>query len=167
MELWLTGIVLKPRGLKGEVKVKPVTDYPEKFLSRKSYWVGGSPGDAVPLAVKHASLAGGFAWLFLEGVDSREKAEALAGRQLFIEASEAEPRKDDRAWLHELEGMKVLGAGRKEVGVLKEVLSMPAHEVYEIISGGRSVLVPAIEEFVEEISLEGRYIHVPRFDEFL
>ncbi|TCD48360.1 ribosome maturation factor RimM [Chlorobium sp. N1] len=167
MELWLTGIVLKPRGLKGEVKVKPVTDFPEKFLSRTSYWVGGSPETAVHRAVVSSSLSAGFAWLKLEGIDCREKAEAIVGQKLFIEESEVEPRMEERAWLHELEGMKVLGKGRKEVGILKEVLSMPAHEVYEVVSGGRSVLVPAIEEFVEEISLEGRYIYVPRFDEFL
>lgn len=167
MELWITGTILKPKGLKGEVKVMPVTDFPEKFLTRKSYWVGGSPEEAVRLEVRGAKLAGGFAWLFLEGIDSREKAEALAGRKLFIEESEAEGRSDDRAWLHELEGMKVLGADRREVGVLTDVLSMPAHEVYEILADGRKVLVPAIEEFVEEISLEGRYIHVPRFGEFL
>ncbi|MEI8032550.1 MAG: ribosome maturation factor RimM [Chlorobiaceae bacterium] len=167
MELYLTGIILKPKGLKGEVKVEPVTDFPESFLSRKEYYAGRSRESVVTLKVAKASIAGGFAWLFFEGVDSREKAEALTGLQLFVEESELLLQPDNRAYLHELVGMKVLDRDRREVGIVTDVLQMPAHEVYEVQVSGRKILLPAIDEFVEEISMTQRHIVVPRFDEFL
>jgi len=167
LDLWLTGTVLKPRGLKGELKVQPVTDFPDRFLSRKKYFAGRQPETVVPVNVKSATLSQGFAWLFFEGVDSREKAQEMAGMHLYIEEKECAPRPQNRAWLHELEGMRVKGRDGVEVGVLTAILPMPAHEVYEVRTGNGTVLIPAIDEFIDEISLEGGYMVVPRFDEFL
>jgi len=167
MELYLTGIILKPKGLKGEVKVEPVTDFPESFLSRKEYFAGVSVDSVERLKVQKAVLAGGFAWLFFEGVDSMEKAERLSGWKLFIEESQLLPQPPERAYLHEIIGMKVLDRTRREVGVITNVLDMPAHEVYEVLVGKKKILLPAIEQFVEEFNLSEQYIVVPRFDEFL
>lgn len=167
-EPWLIGTVLKPKGLKGEVKVMPVTDYPETFLSRKEVLAGPSPRSAVRLLVKRAALSGGFAWMFFEGIDSREKAEAIAGHHLYIREKDAVAPAENRAWLHELVGMRVLDAKRSERGVVTDVLRMPAHEVYEVrLPDGKQLLLPAIDEFVEELDVEGGFMVVPRFDEFI
>jgi 16S rRNA processing protein RimM len=166
MELYLTGIILKPKGLMGEVKVEPITDFPESFLSRREYYAGKSVDSVERLKVKKAALAGGFAWLFFEGIDSIEKAEALAGWKLFIEESELLPQPDNRAYLHEIIGMKVLDHTRCEVGIVTNVIAMPAHDVYEVQVGEKKILLPAIEEFVEEFNLREQYMVIPRFDEF-
>jgi 16S rRNA processing protein RimM len=167
MELYLTGIILKPKGLKGEVKVEPITDFPESFLSRKEYYAGVSVDSAKRLTVLKAALGGGFAWLFFEGVDSMEKAEGLTGWKLFVEESQLLPQPPDRAYLHEIIGMKVLDRTRREVGIITNLLAMPAHDVYEVKVGEKKILLPAIEQFVEEFNLREQYIVVPRFDEFL
>ena len=168
MELYLTGIILKPKGLKGEVKVEVITDFPESFLLRQEYYAGKSVDSVERVKVKRAALAGGFAWLFFEGVDNMEKAEAFTGWQLFVEEDQLLPQPDNRAYLHEIIGMKVLDRYRKEVGIVTNVIRMPAHEVYEVqVDGKKKILVPAIDEFVEEFCLGEKYIIVPRFDEFL
>ena len=167
MELYLTGIILKPKGLKGEVKVEVITDFPESFLSRQEYYAGKSVDSVERLKVKKASLAGGFAWLFFDGIDNMEKAEALSGWQLFVEEDQLLPQPDNRAYLHEIIGMKVLDSHRREVGVVTNVIRMPAHEVYEVQVDGKKILLPAIDEFVEEFNLGEKYIIIPRFDEFL
>ena len=112
MELYLTGIILKPKGLKGEVKVEPVTDFPESFLSRNEYYAGKSVDSVERLKVKKAALSGGFAWLFFEGIDSMEKAEALVGWKLFVEEDQLLPQPENRAYLHEIIGMRVLDSNR-------------------------------------------------------
>ncbi|NTW69153.1 MAG: 16S rRNA processing protein RimM [Chlorobiaceae bacterium] len=167
MELYLAGIILKPKGLAGEVKVQPVTDSPESFLSRKEYYAGRSADSVERLIVKKASLGSGFAWVFFDGIDTREKAEVLAGLHLYVEEDQLLPQPDNRAYIHELIGLKVLDRNRNEVGVVTDILAMPAHEVYEVQYGKRKVLIPAIEEFVEEISIREKFMVVPRFDEFL
>jgi 16S rRNA processing protein RimM len=167
MELYLTGIILKSKGLKGEVKVEPVTDFPESFLSRHDYCAGKSIDSVERLKVKKAALSGGFAWLFFEGIDSMEKADALAGWKLFVEEDQLWPQPDNRAYLHEIIGMRVQDRDRRDVGVISNVLSMPAHDVYEVQVGERKILIPAIDEFVAEFNLREQYMVIPRFDEFM
>ena len=167
MELYLTGLILKPKGLKGEVKVEPITDFPESFLSRREYYAGLSVDSVEQLTVKKAALGGGFAWLFFDGVDSMEQAEKLSGWKLFVEECQLMQQPEGRAYLHEIIGMRVLDRTRRDVGIVTNVLAMPAHDVYEVKVGEKKILLPAIEEFVEEFNLREQYIVIPRFDEFL
>ena len=166
-DLYLAGKILKPKGLEGEVKVLPVTDFPESFLERKLFYVGKTEEAAVRRTVRHAVLRKGFAYLLFSGIDTREKAEAVTGSMVYVSADALIPLPPDRAYLHELRGLKVFNELREEVGIVKDVVSMPAHEVYEVQCGGRIVLIPAIEEFVEEIAIDERYMVLKRFDEFL
>jgi len=167
VELYQTGVILKPRGLQGEIKVEIITDFPESFLSRRDYFAGMSVDVLERLTVKKATLGSGFAWLMIEGVDSVEKAELLVGWSLFVEAHQLMPQPENRAYLHEIIGMKVLDRDRRGVGMVTNVIRMPAHEVYEVLVGEKKVLLPAIEEFVEEFNLVERFMVVPRYDEFL
>jgi 16S rRNA processing protein RimM len=167
MELYITGVILKPKGLQGEVKVEMVTDFPETFLSRREYYAGKSENSVERLKVKKAALAAGFAWLFFEGIDTMEKAEALTGWKLFVTEDQLLPQPENRAYVHEIIGMKVLDRNRLEVGVVTNIIRMPANEVYEVQVGEKKILLPAIEEFVEEFSLSEKYIVIPRYSEFL
>ena len=167
MDLYVTGVILKPKGLKGEVKVELVTDFPESFLTRREYYAGKSVDSVERLTVKKTALSAGFAWLFFEGIDSMEKAEALTGWKLFITEDQLLPPPENRAYVHEIIGMKVLDRNRREVGVVTNVIKMPANEVYEVKVGEKKILLPAIEEFVDEFNLRENYIVIPRFGEFL
>ncbi|UZJ38633.1 ribosome maturation factor RimM [Prosthecochloris sp. SCSIO W1103] len=166
-ELYLVGKILKAKGLKGEMKVLPITDYPESFLDRKVFYIGKNEGDAVRQVVRQGTLRKGFAYLLFFGIDTREKAEAVAGEKVYVSVDDLIPLPHDRAYLHELKGLKVLNESFEEVGVVLDVLKMPAHEVYEVQCGEQVVLVPAVEEFVEEIVIEKGYMVLKRLEEFL
>ncbi len=166
-ELYLVGKILKPKGLKGEVKVLPITDYPESFLDRKVFYTGKKEDDAIRRAVRRGSLRNGFAYLLFADIDSRENAEAVAGNMVYVSADALIPLSPDRAYLHDLKGLKVFNESREEVGIVHDVLNMPAHEVYEVQCGQHKILVPAIEEFVEEIVIDEGYMVLKRIEEFL
>jgi 16S rRNA processing protein RimM len=167
MELYLTGIVLKPKGLKGELKVQPVTDFPESFVKRRELYIGKTPDDAVLRKVLSAKVNQGFVWIMIEGIGTREEAEAVAGYHLFVASDHLEPLPDDRAYIHDLLGLEVFDEQGGRIGVVSDVLQMPAHDVYEIDTGGRKVLVPAVEDFVDEIDLRKGIMVLRRFSEFL
>ncbi|AOS83604.1 16S rRNA processing protein RimM [Chlorobaculum limnaeum] len=167
MELFLTGIVLKPKGLKGELKVKPVTDFPESFLKRREYYVGKTPEAAVLRKVVSAKLNQGFAWIVLEGAGSREAAEALAGCGLYVTGDALESLPDGRAYIHDLIGLDAFDEAEGRVGKISDVLQMPAHDVYEVDTGSGKVLVPAVEDFIIETDLEKGIVMLRRFREFM
>ena len=166
-ELYLVGKVLKAKGLKGEVKILPITDYPESFLERKVFYIGEKEEEAVRRVVQRGQLRNGFAYLTFSGIDTREKAEAVAGNMVYVSADALIPLPPDRAYLHDLKGLRVFNEYFKEVGIVHDVLKMPAHEVYEVQCGERMILVPAVEEFVEEIVVEKGYMVLKRIEEFL
>ena len=166
-DFYLAGKILKPKGLRGEVKILPVTDFPDSYLERKIFYVGKSEEDAVRRAVRQAALRKGFAYLLFSDIDSREKAEAIVGYSVFVRSDALIQLPPDRAYLHELRGLKVFNERHEELGIIEDVLGMPAHDVYEIRCGGRVVYVPAVEEFVEEISIDEGYMVLKRFEEFL
>ncbi|ASQ90583.1 16S rRNA processing protein RimM [Prosthecochloris sp. GSB1] len=165
-ERYLAGKILKPKGLKGELKILPITDFPESFLERKLFYIGSEGSDAEPFEVLRASLRNGFAYILFRMVDDRDKALALAGKNVYVAEEDLLPLSPDRAYLHELRGLKVFDETGKEAGRVLDVLEMPAHEVYEIECEGKKVLVPAIEEFIEEIDLSRGRMVVRRLDEF-
>jgi 16S rRNA processing protein RimM len=167
VELFLTGVVLKPKGLKGELKVKPVTDFPERFLKRREYYVGKTPEEVALRKVVSAKLGQGFAWLVFEGVGSREEAEALAGFRLYVTGEALAPLPGDRAYIHDLIGLEAFDEEDGCVGIVSDVLQMPAHDVYEIDTGSKKVLVPAVEDFITETDLEKGIVTLRRFREFL
>jgi 16S rRNA processing protein RimM len=167
VELFLTGIILKPKGLKGELKVRPVTDFPESFLKRREYYTGRTPEEAVIRKVLSAKYYQGFAWIVLEGIESREAAEAVAGYGLYVTGDALKPMPADRAYIHELIGLEVADEDEGRVGTVSDVLQMPANDVYEIDTGDRKVLVPAVDDFISEIDLKKRIVTLRRFREFL
>jgi 16S rRNA processing protein RimM len=128
------GRVTKAHGLRGEVVVDLVSDYPDVRLARGSrLWAGGEE------VVVAASRPFQQRWLVrLEGVDDRDGADRLAGRTLT-----AEPIEDPEAlWVHELIGSLVVEEGSGvERGRVVAVVANPAHELLELDSGA---LVPIV-----------------------
>ncbi len=165
--LYLAGRILKPKGLKGELKVMPETDFPESFLQRKLFFVGRDETSVVPRRVAGAALQNGAVLLRFEGIETRNDADLIVGEGIYITEDDLMPLPPDRAYIHDLVGLGVFNEEHQMLGIVRDVLKMPAHEVYEIVAGDRRVLIPAIEEFVVEIDLERGEMVVRRFDEFL
>jgi len=141
------GVVERPRGLNGELKALPLTDFPERFEPGARVFIGG-----LARRVVHANWQKGRVYLYLEGVGDRESAERLRGE--LIEVPEAErPSADEPFWyLDEVEGLQVVGVDGRELGTVREVLRTGANDVYIVERGGeRDLLVPALADVVVEI----------------
>jgi 16S rRNA processing protein RimM len=126
--------VAKAHGLRGEVVVSLVSDYPERRLARGSHLWAGDREVVVETTRPHQDR-----WLVqFAGVVDRTGAEQLAGRTLT-----AEPIDDPEAlWVHELVGSRVVEAGSGiEHGQVVAVVANPAHELLELESGH---LVPIV-----------------------
>ncbi len=167
MEKFIVGKVLKPRGLKGELKVQILTDFPERFKDRDAYWVGLTTDTKTHLHVEFAQLHQGIVLIKFKGIDSLEDAELLREQFLFVDESDLTVPDKDYYYDHQLIGFKVINTNDVQCGILKAVIHMPANDVYNVDYEGRSVLIPATYEFVVKIDVENQVIYVDRFDEFL
>lgn len=146
----MIGRVLKPWGVKGEVKVEILTDFGERFSSLREVYL-----DESFVTVESSRLYKGKALLKFPGCDDRESAKELCGRYVQIPIEEAMPLGEDEYYVYQIVGLKVVTTEGESLGEIKEVLFTGSNEVYVVQGEGREVLIPAIADVVKEVDLEG------------
>lgn len=138
----IVGEVLKPQGIRGELKVKPFTDAAEDFASFRRVFIGGTE-----YRVLSVRTGGGAVFLNLRGVPDRNAAELLRGRQLVVRREDAPPLEEGRYYIADLLGCEVVTASGKRLGTLTDVRSA-ATDIYTLRSDGREVMFPVAEGVV-------------------
>lgn len=162
------GKCAKPHGLRGEIRVKAITDFPERFEQTEHVFAHQQKDPVRSLSIESVrENHGGFLIKFL-GVDSVTDAEKLRGFFLSVPDDELVELEDDEYWHWQLEGLKALSPQGEALGTLKEVVESPAHDLYLIESpDGQTHWVPAVHQYVPEIDIEKGHIIVilPEFEE--
>ena len=154
------GMVSKPHGLNGALKVMPITDFPERFLDRQKILV--QVKNKVDLMkITNASLHKSFLIMQLEGIDSIEKAEPLRGAYLKIPEAELEPLNDDEFYIFQLIDMEVKDIQGNYIGKLVNVIETGANDVYIVKNrDNKEILIPALKKVVKKIDIEAKEMTV-------
>jgi len=145
-------------GLRGHVKVTPLTSNSQRFQTGAVLLVRGQPHRVLDVATPK-----GYPCVRFEGYASREVAEALRDTLIEIEESDLPPLPQDQYYLHDLEGLTVVTTDGEKLGRLHEVLRTGANDVYVVRDKDRKeALIPAIADVVVEVDLEaGRMVIAP------
>jgi len=94
--------------------------------------------------------------LHLEGIDTREQAEALRGLLLEVPEDELAPLAEDQYFRFQILGMEVVDQDGQPLGRVEEILDTGATDVYVVRSAEGELLLPAIDTVVKEIDVAGR-----------
>ena len=166
-KLVIVGRVVKSHGVRGEIKVAPETDDPGRFFEFEAVFVGnpksGITRHVVDSVRFQPSKRGLLALVSLEGVNDRDEADRLVKSFVYVHEEDLSLASDEY-FLHDLIGCEVTvlnatASGGTQTGVVKDILEMPAHDVFVVsISGRPDVMIPAIEAFIEDIDLVARRI---------
>lgn len=149
------GKIVAPFGLKGEVKVVPFTDFPERFKEMDEACVGSEEAGEMR-RIESVRFHKGTILIKFEGVADITAAEELRGAEVRIRESDLVPLEEGSYYVHDLIGMDVLTTEGEDLGKVKEVLTGRANDVYVT----DRALVPAVKEFVKSIDLQKRQIVV-------
>jgi 16S rRNA processing protein RimM len=148
------GRITSAHGLRGEIKVQPLTDFPNRFDKGARLWLDGQP-----IVVEGSRWQQGSVVLKLQRIDSRTDAEALRGKELQV--SQAQPiYEKDRYYLHDIIGLDVVDADGTPLGRLEDVLTTGANDVFVVHGERGELLLPAVEDVIDNVDLEGRRIVV-------
>ena len=144
------GVVERPRGLKGELKALPLTDFPERFDPGAQIYIAGEPR-----TVARSQWHKGRVFLFLDGVADQAAAETLRGELIEVPELDRPPGQDSFWYIDEIEGLQVRTADGDDLGAVREVLQTGANDVYIVDRAPqRDLLVPALRDVVLEIDIE-------------
>ena len=146
------GRIGAPFGVQGWVKVNSYTDPPEGIADYGS-WELVRAGHTERRTVLEWKRAGRAVAVRLEGVGSREAAQALTGCEVQVDRSELEPTAPGEYYWHDLMGLEAVNREGVPLGRVSEVLDLPAHPVL-VLRGERERLVPLVPERVLAVDLE-------------
>ncbi len=152
------GTVVGAFGLHGDLKLQPLTDFPERFGRTPTLYVGAAHA---PRTVTSARLHGRLVVAHLEGVESATEAEKLRGQRLFIPAGELLALPADHYYLHDLIGLRVEDVDGAPLGVIADVITGSGNDLFVVrrASGG-DALLPAVKAFVKSVDVPGGVVRV-------
>lgn len=158
MDYLKIGLILKPQGIRGEVKVLPLTDDPNRFIGLKNAFISE---DKRPVKIMEARISKDSVYLFLEKVYDRNSAEGLRGQYLYIDREHAVKLPEGRYFIADLIGCAVVNLDGEELGVLEDVMQPGANDVYIVKRpDGSELLIPVVEAFVKDINIQEKKIIV-------
>lgn len=147
------GRVVRPHGVRGELRAELLTDYPERLTTHPVLYLGP---DLQPYPVESVRFHKGAALLQLTGCTDRNAAEELRGQLIQIPMQEAIPLEEEEYYHFQMIGVEVFTEEGERLGRVAEVIDTKANDVYVVRGPRGELLIPAIEEVVQELDVEGR-----------
>ena len=142
------GVITSTHGLRGEVKVFPTTDDPERFRKIRNLYLR-TGGEQKILQVQNVKFFKNLVILKFHGIDEIGQVEAWRGGELYVERKDAVPLGENEYYIADLIGMEVLTDGEEHLGILKDVMATGANDVYVVASEKYGeVLIPAIKQCI-------------------
>ena len=150
------GVVGNAKGLKGNVQINYFAKDLSKFKSYKYLYVGEKK-EKLKIQ-KHFISGDNFSLKFFD-INSREEAESLKNKDVFIESNQLK-KLDDESWYHsEIIGLSVETMKGNLVGEVKAIYNFGAGDIIEIkLISGKIEMIPFTKDFVQDIKINNKLI---------
>jgi 16S rRNA processing protein RimM len=157
---WATiGKIVAPFGLRGDVKVFPLSDIPDRFTQLEKVYIGP---DYQPFSIADVRpYKGDMVLLKLRGIDDATTAEPLRDRDIAIPLSELATLPPDEYYQHDILGLQVVRLDGTPVGTVVDILATGGNDVYAVQSSeGKQFLIPAVKAIVKRIDLVHHMMYI-------
>ena len=155
----LVGRVVGAHGIRGEIVVHPLTNDPDRFFDLDLVFiVAKSPvqPETDSRSIEQVRIHKGRVLLKLEGTTTRNEAESLVGREVYIEATEQRRLEEGEFYIDSLVGLTVTDEAGTKVGRVASVEDIPGNPLVNLaVDGNGEVLVPFSKNYVSSVDLEG------------
>lgn len=158
------GVITSTHGIKGEVKVFPTTDDPNRFRALKDV-VLDTGKEQIPLEIEGVKFFKQFVILKFKGIDNINDIERYKRCPLLVERKDAVALEEDEYFIADMIGIQVVTEDDEPFGTLKDVMETGANDVYVIDTEEHGeVLVPAIRECILDVDIENQKMKIHLMD---
>jgi 16S rRNA processing protein RimM len=156
------GLVTRPQGIRGEIRVHLLGADPRQFLALQEIFTGPHPGELTLQRIVHIQPRKGLFILDLQGF-TMENALACVGQFIWISRDRLSPLEEGEYYWADLVGLRVETVdGGEELGIVKGLLETGSNEVLVCERADQETLIPFIEEVVLQVDLdEGKILVRP------
>ena len=161
-EYLIIGQITGTFGVRGEVKVFPLTDDPERFRKLKEVFLTDNAGNiSGKLECLGSKTVKNMVILSFKSITDMDLAMAIKGKYISVNRKNAVKLPENSYFICDLTGLDVVNTQGETVGILSDVISTGANDVYVIKRQGRKdLLIPAVKEVVKSVDLENKRITV-------
>lgn len=156
------GKIVNTQGIKGEIRVISSTDFPEeRFRKGNILYIEVASNELFEVKVSSHRLHKNFHLLTFVGLDNINDVEKYKGKILKINEEQLSELDEGEFYYHEIIDCEVFTEDDEKLGIIKEILSPGANDVWVVKrSGEKDLLLPYIEEVVKEIDVENKKVIV-------
>ncbi|MDO5297507.1 MAG: ribosome maturation factor RimM [bacterium] len=155
-DLVAIGKILRPHGVRGEMRTLILTDFPERFFETDEVFFV-SPNQKIVKRFELQSARFHANWILLKftGIDSPEEVAEYRHWLITVPQDQLVELEEGEYWHFQLEGLQVEDADGHPIGTLKEVVETPGHDLYAVLPPhGKEILIPAVKEYVLNVDLD-------------
>ena len=162
MERLVIGEVLKPQGIRGELKIKTFTDFPEDVKEFGVVYIDDKEYKILSFRVG----TDGFAYLGLRGVPDRNAAELLRGKLLHGDRDDAPELEDGQYYIVDILGIACETEEGEFLGTVKDIANLSS-EIYTLEKDGKNILFPAIKGVIVKVDIASKkmIVNKEKFDQ--
>lgn len=151
------GVIVRPHGVHGAVKLDPLTDDVARFAAVRDAFIENK-GIYTPVVVSDVGVREDAVYAGLSCCATREDAEKLRGAFICVDRAHTVKLPENSHFVTDLIGCEVIDENGKSYGKLRDVLETGANDVY-VISGERKLMLPALTRVFRSIDTdEGRIV---------
>lgn len=156
------GQILKPHGIKGELKILPLTDDIRRFRKLKYVLIDGKEFNVTWCKLQNDRVI-----LKLEGIDTIETGDLYRNKYINVKREDAIKLPKDTYFIADLIGCRVYDTKDEYLGDVFEVIKTGSNDVYWIKKDKKELLVPAMKDFVTDIFIEDKKIIIRPVGEWM
>lgn len=158
-EYFAVGYVLKPQGIRGEIKVEPLTDHIKRFDELDFVLIEDS-NSYRQLNIENVRYMKDAVILKIQGYDDVNCAETLRNEYLWIPRSMAKELPEHTYFIADIIGCTVKTNVGEIIGTVKDILSTKSNDVYVIDSSSGDILIPTLKKVVKKVDIQKKIITI-------
>ncbi|WP_255437549.1 ribosome maturation factor RimM [Thalassobacillus sp. CUG 92003] len=159
--MYNVGKIINTHGVKGEVKVHRITDFDERFQPGQLLYLMKDGHEPAALTISNHRFHKGFDLLTFEDHHSINDVEAYKDGMLKVSENQLQELQEDEFYFHEIIGCDVYHVNGEKIGVIKEILTPGANDVWVVErEGSHELLLPFIEDVVKDIDTKAQVITI-------
>ena len=155
-ELITIGSIVAPHGVRGDLRVLPQTDFPERFAETEVCYIDGKTYHIVSAKFHKQYVLISFA-----EITDRDTAETMRRKEIQVERDALTALPEGRYYIFDIIGLTVTDMAGEVLGTVTEVLQPGANDVYVVSAEGKAdLLLPVIDGVIMDVDLEARTMTV-------
>jgi 16S rRNA processing protein RimM len=160
MNLIAIGRISRPIGTRGEMKVLPLTDDRLRFTGLQSVWVGHDSERVDRFDIRNVRIDAKQVVLNLNGIETLQEASKFRNKYLFVPKEQTIKLHPGSYFMDDIIGCEVVTEDQMIIGIVADLLSLPANDIWVVRNGSKEFLIPAVKAIIRKVDVKMKRITI-------